>query len=106
MSVQLPEKVPRSRNWSTPLPGLGLRQLAGVIRHLRLVVCNDTGIMHLSAAAGAPTFAIFGQNDPEYWRPLNKNFYGVWGPDKTRASAELKTVKSGIMRLLERTEPR
>lgn len=88
----------------TPLPGLGLRQLAAVLSHLRLVVCNDTGIMHLSAATGTPTFAIFGQNDPEYWRPLNRNFYGVWGPDKTRASAELETVKSGIRRMLERRE--
>jgi ADP-heptose:LPS heptosyltransferase len=88
----------------TPLPGLDIRQLAGVLSHLRMVVCNDTGIMHLSAAAGTPTFAIFGQNDPEYWRPLNKNFYGVWGPDKTKASADLETVKSGIRRLLDRTQ--
>ena len=87
----------------TSLPGLDIRQLAGVIKHLRLVVCNDTGIMHLSAAAGAPTFAIFGQNNPEYWRPLNKNFYGVWGPDKTKASAELETVQSGIRRMLEKS---
>lgn len=88
----------------TPLPGLNLRQLAAVISHLRLVVCNDTGIMHLSAASGTPTFAIFGRNDPEYWRPLNRNFYGVWGPDKAKASAELTTVKTGIKRLLERAE--
>jgi ADP-heptose:LPS heptosyltransferase len=87
-----------------PLPGLNLRQLASVFRRLRLVVCNDTGIMHLSAAAGTPTFAVFGRNDPEYWRPLNRNFYGVWGPDKTKASAELETVKSGIRRMLARTE--
>lgn len=86
-----------------PLPGLNLRQLAAVISHLRLVVCNDTGIMHLSAASGTPTFAIFGQNDPEYWRPLNRHFYGVWGPDKAKASAELGTVKTGIKRLLERS---
>ena len=65
----------------------------------------------------------FGQNDPEFWRPfgsqvesasqdkdaiilagrpLNKNFYGVWGPDKTRASAELETFESGINRMLAR----
>lgn len=88
----------------TPLPGLNVRQLASVFRHLRLVACNDTGIMHLSAAAGTPTFAVFGRNDPEYWRPLNRNFYGVWGPDKTRASADLETVKSGIRRMLERRE--
>ncbi|MBI4727259.1 glycosyltransferase family 9 protein [candidate division TA06 bacterium] len=88
----------------TALPGLDVRQLAGVLRQLRLVVCNNTGIMHLSAAVGAPTFAIFGQNDPELWRPLNKNFYGVRGLDKTCASAELEVVQSGIKRMLDRMD--
>ncbi|MDO9067526.1 MAG: glycosyltransferase family 9 protein, partial [Deltaproteobacteria bacterium] len=86
----------------TPLPGLGIRQLAGVISQLRLVVCNNTGIMHLAAAVGAPTFAIFGLYDPELWRPLNKDFYGVRGLDKTCTSAELEVVQSGIKRMLER----
>jgi ADP-heptose:LPS heptosyltransferase len=88
----------------TPLPGLDIRQLAGVISQLRLVVCNNTGIMHLSAAVGAPTFAIFGLYDPELWRPLNKDFYGVRGLDKTCTSAELEVVQSGIKRMLERLE--
>ncbi len=48
--------------------------------------------------------ACFGQNDAAFWRSLNKNFYGVWGPGKTRASAEPETVKSGIRRLLFRSE--
>lgn len=82
--------------------GLGLRQLAAVIRPLRLMVCNDTGVMHLSAAVGTPTFAIFGRSRPDYWRPLNPNFYGVQGRDKTRASAELPVVQSGIRRMLSK----
>jgi ADP-heptose:LPS heptosyltransferase len=84
--------------------GLDIRLLAAVLRHLKLVVTNDTGMMHLSAAVGANTFSIFGRSDPELWRPLNKGFYGVRGPDKTRASAELEVVQSGIRRMLERMD--
>jgi heptosyltransferase-2 len=87
-----------------PVNGLDIRQVAAVLRHLRLVITNDTGIMHLSAAVGGNTFSIFGRSDPELWRPLNKGFYGVRGPDKTRASAELEVVQSGIRRMLERME--
>jgi ADP-heptose:LPS heptosyltransferase len=81
--------------------GLTLRQLAAVMARLRLVICNDTGMMHLAAAAGAPTFAVFGRSEPELWRPLNKRFYGVRGLDKTRASAELEVVKSAVKKMLE-----
>lgn len=82
------------------IKGLSIRQLAAVMSYLRLMICNDTGIMHLSAAVGAPTFAIFGRSEPELWRPLNKGFYGVRGPDKTRASAELAVVKNAVGKML------
>lgn len=86
------------------LSGLTIRQLASIIKPLRLMVCNDTGVMHLSSAVGTPTFAIFGRSEPEFWRPLNKNFYGVRGLDKTCASAELDVVQSGIRRMLSRED--
>ncbi|HBZ86441.1 MAG: hypothetical protein A2509_07820 [Candidatus Edwardsbacteria bacterium RIFOXYD12_FULL_50_11] len=86
------------------LSGLDIRQLASVMKPLRLMVCNDTGVMHLSAALGTPTFAIFGRSEPEFWRPLNRNFYGVRGLDKTCASAELEVVQSGIKRMLSRRD--
>ncbi len=61
-------------------------------------------MMHLSAALGTPTFAIFGRSEPEFWRPLNRNFYGVRGLDRTCASAELEVVQSGIKRMLSRRD--
>ncbi|MDI6740326.1 MAG: glycosyltransferase family 9 protein [Candidatus Edwardsbacteria bacterium] len=84
----------------TTIHGLSLRQLAAVILRLRLMICNDTGIMHLSAAVGTPTFAVFGRSEPELWRPLNRRFYGVRGPDKTCASAELEAVKTAVKKML------
>jgi heptosyltransferase-2 len=34
-------------------------------------VTNDSGLMHVSAAIGTPTVAIFGPTSPWHWQPLN-----------------------------------
>ncbi len=43
-------------------PDLGA--LMGVLDHADLVVSNDTGPMHVAAALGTPTLALFGASDP------------------------------------------
>jgi ADP-heptose:LPS heptosyltransferase len=42
------------------------------LKHARLFIGNDSGTMHLAAAAGAPTLALFGPSDEQR--------YGPWGP--------------------------
>jgi heptosyltransferase-2 len=34
-------------------------------------VTNDSGLMHISAAIGTPTVAVFGPTSPWHWKPLN-----------------------------------
>jgi heptosyltransferase-2 len=34
-------------------------------------VTNDSGLMHVSAAIGTPTIAIFGPTSSWHWKPLN-----------------------------------
>lgn len=34
-------------------------------------VTNDSGLMHVAAAVGTPTIAIFGPTSPWHWKPLN-----------------------------------
>ena len=34
-------------------------------------VTNDSGLMHVSAAIGTPTIAIFGPTSPWHWKPIN-----------------------------------
>lgn len=50
-------------------PDLDLAGLAAVISHLDVLVTNDSGPMHLAAALGVPTVALFGPTDPRRTAP-------------------------------------
>jgi heptosyltransferase-2 len=47
-----------------------LPQLAAALKACDLVVCNDSGGMHLTAAVGTPVLAIYGLTDPSRTGPL------------------------------------
>lgn len=47
-----------------------LQQLAEELRKCKLLLTNDTGTMHLAAALGVPTVAIFGSTEPDWTGPL------------------------------------
>ena len=49
-----------------------LVELAALLRHCRLLVTNDTGTMHIAAAVGTRTVAIFGPTDPRATAPLGE----------------------------------
>jgi len=54
------------------LVGLDLLTTYACFKRARLFIGNDSGLMHLSAAAGAPTLGLFGPSDHRLYRP--------WGP--------------------------
>ncbi|WP_084386603.1 glycosyltransferase family 9 protein [Castellaniella caeni] len=51
------------------LPPLGLGAFAALTRHAALVVCNDSGVSHLAAAAGARQLTLFGVTHPTQTGP-------------------------------------
>lgn len=57
-----------------PLPIAGAESdvagLAGVLARLSVLVCNDSGPMHLAAAVGIRAVALFGPTDPRRTGPL------------------------------------
>ena len=50
-----------------------VRELGALLSCCDLVVCNDSGPMHLAAALDVPTVAIFGPTDHVAWHPLSEN---------------------------------
>ncbi len=63
--------VPRSR--CIDLVGCESLLVAfAALKHARLFIGNDSGLMHLAAAAGTPTLGLFG--------PSDEHLYAPWGP--------------------------
>ncbi len=50
----------------------GLRDTIALLKRSALFVGNDSGIMHLAAAAGTPLVALFGPQSPIKFRPWSK----------------------------------
>jgi len=42
-----------------------------LLRHMDLVVANDSGMIHMAAAMQTPVIALFGPSDPQQWFPLS-----------------------------------
>jgi len=53
------------------LTGTDLRDAILALAAADVSVSNDSGLMHVSAAIGTPTVAIFGPTSPWHWKPLN-----------------------------------
>lgn len=60
-----------------PTPVIGPKstfgELSALIEKCDLIIANDSGPMHVSAALGKPTLGIFGPTDPKAHRPYSKN---------------------------------
>jgi len=52
-----------------PYRTVGLPSLIGALAACDSVICSDGGAMHLAAALGKPTVALFGDSPVERWRP-------------------------------------
>lgn len=67
--------------------GVGAQNLCGrtaladaidLIRLCRAAVSNDSGLMHIAAAAGVPLVAIYGSSTPDYTPPLTAKAAILW----------------------------
>ncbi len=57
-----------------------LADLAALLAVCDVLVTNDSGPMHLAAAVGTPTVALWGPSDPAEAEPLGAETVGVSGP--------------------------
>jgi heptosyltransferase-2 len=65
------EIVAAGGNAVRDLTGADLRNAIVALAAADAAVANDSGLMHIAAAIGTPTVAIFGPTSPAQWAPLN-----------------------------------
>jgi len=82
---------------------------AACLRRARLFVGNDSGLMHLAAAAGTPTFGLFGPTPAAIYAPWGPRAGlvlapdGAAAPEARMASLTVEAVLQGALALLART---
>jgi len=56
-------------------PDVSLKILAAILNFSKLVLCSNTGIMHIACAVKSCVIGLHGPTDPNKWGPLGKNTY-------------------------------
>lgn len=54
-------------------PPVNLRELSALFSKSRLLVCGNTGIMHLACALNVPVISLHGPTNPQKWGPISQN---------------------------------
>lgn len=67
------------------------------LKQARLFIGNDSGTMHLAAAAGAPTLGLFGPSDELLYAPWGEHTRMVRGP---RSFEQVRAVDPGFSQAL------
>lgn len=62
------------------LQNLSLSSLANCMKYMDIIITNDTGPMHLSAALNCPTIGIFAPTDPQTSRAIADNVCTISAP--------------------------
>ena len=52
-----------------------LKTVSAILRHCKLFIGNDSGLMHLAAASNIKTLGLFGPSREENYRPWGNNSY-------------------------------
>ena len=68
---------------------VSLREMMALIERCSLLVCNDSGPMHIAGALGVPTVAMFGSGIEQWFSPLGDGHELLRpGYDEKKAGAE------------------
>lgn len=79
---------------------LSLPEAAAVLRRAALFVGNDSGLMHLAAAAGAPTLGLFGPTNAAEYAPVGARATAVLADNASMDSLPVSRVLDAARTLL------
>ena len=72
------------------------------LKRARLFVGNDSGLMHLAAAAGAPTIGLFGPSDDRLYGPFGPRARAVRGPREFETFVKIDpTLSNAVCHMLD-----
>jgi ADP-heptose:LPS heptosyltransferase len=81
------------------VPTPDLKTLIAVLTLAELVICPDSGAMHIAAALGKPIVALFGESPPERWRPWGVPHRVLWPESRNLANLPLEPVLAAYAEL-------
>jgi len=72
---------------------------AACLQRARLLVGNDSGLMHMAAAGGAPVLGLFGPTDERVYGPWGSNARSVraGGPAHEADRGRLRHAETSLM---------
>ncbi|WP_323795240.1 glycosyltransferase family 9 protein [Nisaea sp.] len=85
--------------------GLDILSTYELLKRCRLMVANDSAMMHLAAASGIPTIGLFGPTKDQHYRPWGENGFVVRTPDNAETlMARLNKDASTVSTLMDGIE--
>src|SRR6185437_7675536 len=67
---------------------LSLPEVSACLAQARVFIGNDSGLMHMAAAAGAPTIGLFGPTDADVYGPVGRCAVAVRGADMAEITVD------------------
>ena len=84
---------------------LSLPEVAACLARCALFVGNDSGLMHLAAAAGAPTLGLFGPTPAEEYAPAGVSAAAVVSASTLMQDLSVEAALAAATRLVAQVEP-
>jgi len=74
---------------------VSLKELAALMKQLKLFIANDSGPMHLANCMGTPVIGLFGHEEPVRYKPLGKKAIAIYkeGPE-TEQTQRIKNIEA------------
>ncbi|MFQ5456533.1 MAG: glycosyltransferase family 9 protein [Nitrospirota bacterium] len=69
LEVTITKKI--KGNLTSLIGKTSLKELTALMKRINLLICNDTGVLHLASFMNTPTIALFGPTDPEVYSHRN-----------------------------------